>query len=217
VTPSQQPLIVVGASGFGREVAWLARECGHTRLLGWLDDADAMAGKTLCELPVLGKIAEWTRFAEARFVVAIGSPRARRRVVQAMQAAGEPAFATLIHPAVRKSQYVEIAEGSMITAGCILTTQVRLGRHTILNLGVTVGHDCVFGDYCTVAPVVPVSGNVTLGDGVEIGTGASIRQGIHMGAGSMAGMGAVVVKDVAANQLVVGSPARPLKDLPAWT
>lgn len=212
----QQKLIIVGASGFGREVAWLARESGMWSIQGWLDDAPEILGSSICDLPVLGRIMEWPRFPDCKFVVSIGSPRARRRVVEAMRAAGEPPFATLIHPSVHRSAYVAIGEGTVVTAGCILTTQIEIGRQNILNLNVTVGHDCVFGDFCTIAPMVPVSGNVKLGDGVEIGTGASIRQGITMGAGSMAGMGAVVVKDVAARELVVGSPAKPIKELPDW-
>jgi acetyltransferase-like isoleucine patch superfamily enzyme len=80
-------------------------------------------------------------------------------------------------------------------------------------LNTTVGHDCRFGAYCTTAPLAAVSGNVTAGDGVEIGTGAAIRQGVTLGRGSMAGMGSVVVSDVADNSIVVGNPARALRQL----
>ena len=130
-----------------------------------------------------------------------------------MSSTGSPKFGTLVHPSVHKSFYIELGEGSVITAGCVVTTQIRLGRHNIVNINSTLGHDCVFGDYCTVAPIVAVSGNVTLEDGVEVGTGASLRQGIRLGKGSMVGMGAVVTKDVEENGLVVGNPAKLMKIL----
>ena len=86
----------------------------------------------------------------------------------------------------------------------------------ILNLNVTVGHDDEIHDFVTVAPMVALSGNVTLEEGVEVGTGAAIRQGITMACGSMLGMGGILTKDSEANTIYVGSPAKPLKHLPEF-
>lgn len=210
----KRDLVIVGGGGLGREVIWLAQDCGaRWNVIGVLDDAKELQDQTLCSIPVLGRVADWNKYAKADFVIALGAPRTRRAVAARMNAAGEPKFATLIHPSVRMSSFVEIGAGSIVAAGCIVTTQVRIGRHNMLDRMVNIGHDCVLGDFCTVSPMVPMGGNVVLGAGVWIGASASIRQGVRMGAGSMAGMGAVVVKDVPANQLVVGSPARHMKDL----
>lgn len=210
----KQDLVIVGGGGLGREVAWLAQDSGSRwNVIGFLDDAAALQGRTLCSIPVLGAIADWSRHKKAAFVIAIGAPRTRRAVAAKMGLAGSPRFATLVHPSVRKSRFVEIGEGSIIAAGCMLTTQIRIGRHNILDRMVHVGHDCILGDFCTVSPLVPIGGNVTLEEGVWVGAGASIRQGARMGCGSMAGMGAVVTADVERNQLVAGNPARVLKQL----
>lgn len=206
-------LVIVGASGFGREVAWVARECGRN-VAGWLDDATHE--REICGAPVLGSVSRWQDYAAHEFVIAIGSPRTRRKVAHLMNEQGRPTFATLVHPAAKMSVYVQFGAGTVITAGCVLTTQIVIGEHCILNLNSTVGHDCKFGDFVTVAPICPISGNVILEDGVEVGTGTAIRQGVRMEKGSMAAMGATVVKDVAANALVLGSPARPSKELPPW-
>ena len=61
-----------------------------------------------------------------------------------------------------------------------------------------------------------ISGNVKVGLGVEIGTSAAIRQGISLANGCGIGMGSIVVKDVPANTLVVGNPAKPLRELEPW-
>ena len=210
----KQDLVIVGGGGLGREVLWLAQDSvDRWNVIGVLDDAEELQRQTLCSVPVLGPVADWKKHPKANFVIAIGAPRARRAVEAKMSAAGTPRFATLIHPSVRMSRFVEIGEGSIVAAGCILTTQIRIGRHNILDRMVNVAHDCVLGDFCTVSPLVPIGGNVTLDEGVWVGAGASVRHGGRMGSGSMAGMGAVVVKDVEPNQLVVGNPAKVLKQL----
>jgi acetyltransferase-like isoleucine patch superfamily enzyme len=76
--------------------------------------------------------------------------------------------------------------------------------------------DTAIGECCPIAPAVAVSGNVRLEPGTEVGTGACLRNGITLGRGSMAGMGSVVVRDVAARDLVVGNPARSIRQLEAF-
>ncbi len=214
----QGRVIVVGGGGLAREIAWLARECvGGADLVGFLDDAPDLHGESICGVPVLGTVDEWPRYADCSFVVAIGAPRVRRNVVSRMEAvANRPRFATLVHASVSRSAYVTIGEGSMITAGCVLTTQIELGRHVILNLSSTVGHDTHLHDYVNVAPMVAISGNVTAEAGAELGTASSIRQGITIGRGAVIGMGSAVIKDVEANTVVVGAPAKPLRTLDAF-
>jgi sugar O-acyltransferase (sialic acid O-acetyltransferase NeuD family) len=210
----KKTLIIVCGGGFSREVIWLARECrDEWNVIGVLDDTPALQGTKLSDVPVLGTIDEWQLFNDAFFVVALGSPRYRKAIVKRMESKGRVPFGTLIHPAVNYSSYVSIAEGCIITAGCILTTQISLGRHCICNLSSTVGHDVTFGDYVTVAPQVAISGNVTLGAGAEVGTGAVIIERLTVGGGSFVGAGAVVTKTVPENILVVGAPARQLKTL----
>lgn len=207
-------LIVVGGGGFCREVIWLARECSEKwDIIGILDDNPDICGHVFCGVKVLGGIAECKNYSDASFVVAVGTPRTRKAIVGRMKSSGNVQFATLIHNSVLKSDYVKIGSGSIITAGCILTTQITLGQHSIVNLACTIGHDVFAGDFCNLAPQVAVSGNVTFGDGVEVGTGSTIIQGLTLGEGSFVGAGAVVSKDVPPNVLVVGCPARQIKRL----
>jgi sugar O-acyltransferase (sialic acid O-acetyltransferase NeuD family) len=207
-------LIIVGGGGFSREVIWLARECSEKwDIIGILDDNPAMLGQTFCGIQVLGNIADCMNYPNANFVVAVGTPRTRRSIVIRMLSYGNVSFATLIHSSVLKSQYIEIGDGSIITAGCILTTQITLGQHTIVNLACTIGHDVVTGDFCTFAPQIAVSGNVSFEDGVEVGTGTTIIQGLTLGQGSFVGAGAVVSKNIPPNVLAVGCPARQVKTL----
>lgn len=213
-SPAPEPLIIVGAGGHAREMIWVA-QCSPERwsVLGCLDDRDPLQGTEVCGVPVLGRIDNWQRWPEARLIVAIGSPRTRQSLVRRLESAGRPRFATLVHPSVLHSEHVSIGEGSMVSAGCILTTQVTVGRHALLNLNCSVSHDCVLDDFATVAPGVAVPGNVHMEAGSELAIGAVLRQGLRIGRGAFVGMGAVATRDVPEGSLVIGCPARPHRQL----
>ena len=67
------------------------------------------------------------------------------------------------------------------------------------------------GDYTCIAGGVCISGGVSIGPSCYLGTNSSIIGGVSIGEGSLVGMGSVVLRDVAANSVVVGSPARFLR------
>jgi sugar O-acyltransferase (sialic acid O-acetyltransferase NeuD family) len=209
-------VVIIGAGGFAREAYWVFVEDNldgkKWNVLGFVDDNAAAHGTMLCDIPILGGF-DWLA-TNARpglqVLCAVGATRTRKLLAEKTRALGL-SFCTVIHPSVRMSRWVEVGEGSIITAGNILTTQVRIGAHALLNLDCTVGHDCVFGAYCTVNPGCHISGNVTFGDGVEFGTGAVIIQGKSVGEWSVVGAGAVVTSDVPPHVTAVGIPAKVIK------
>lgn len=207
---ARTPIVVIGAGGFGREVAWLLEEIDAREpaweLLGFLDDAPVTTPEGY---PVLGTVEGWlaTGARDAHLVCAVGEPTTRARIIARCAAAGRR-FATLVDPEVRRSRHVTIGEGSIVCAGNILTTNVRLGRHVIVNLDCTIGHDVTIDDFGSVMPGVHISGDVRLGRGVYVGTGAAFVQGVSVGAWTVIGAGAVVASDLPAGRIAVGVPAR---------
>jgi sugar O-acyltransferase (sialic acid O-acetyltransferase NeuD family) len=209
-TPDME-LLVYGAGGFGREVAWLAGEASPpARVVAYVDDA--AAGSALHGIPVLGLAEAVRRYPRAAFVVAVGSGSAREEMAAKAVSAGlSPA--RLVHRRVEMSGTVAIGEGTVVCAGCILTVDITIGAHVQINLDCTVGHDTVIEDYVTLAPGVHVSGCVRLERGSYIGTGASIINGtidepLVVGAGATIGAGAVVTRSIPPGVTAVGIPAR---------
>jgi sugar O-acyltransferase (sialic acid O-acetyltransferase NeuD family) len=211
-----QELVIIGASGFGKEVAFLVEDLNRAaaqppwRLLGFLDDDPGCAGGPCLGYPVLGTL-DWLRGRKepVAAVVAIGSPAVRARVVERLR--GLPAwFPPLIHPTVVRHASCNFGEGVVVCAGTILTVEVTVGRHVHLNLDCTVGHGARLGEFCTLYPGVHVSGDVTLGAQVSMGTGSVVLQGITIGAGTFLGAGATAVRDLPAGVVAVGCPAKPL-------
>lgn len=164
-------------------------------------------------IPVLSLEMAARRFPHAEFVAAVGDPSTRAAMARRAEEAGFVP-ASLVHAGVARSRWVEIGDGSVVCAGSILTTNIRLGRHVQINLDCTIGHDAVLEDFATLAPGVHVSGCVVLARGCYVGTGASIINGsphapLVVGAGATVGAGAVVTRSVPPNVTVVGVPARP--------
>jgi sugar O-acyltransferase (sialic acid O-acetyltransferase NeuD family) len=205
--------IAYGGGGFGREVAWLAQECGQD-VVCFIEDDESRQGRLLNGVPVLSLMEARRRFPAACVVGGVGAPRTREMLMARAAEAGFR-FATLVSPHVERSKWLDIGEGTVICSGTILTVNIVLGRHVQLNLDCTVGHDVVMGDCATLAPGVHVSGCVHVGRRVYIGTGAVIINGsqndaLRIGDDAVIGAGAVVTKSVPPNVTVVGIPARPM-------
>jgi len=208
-----RPLVIVGAGGFAREVLALVKDIGRAggdvwRVAAFLERDVARLAGSLDGVPVLGLPAG----GERPWAVAGIGEGADRRTEVARRVDQVAGWATLIHPTVTfDPDTVRIGEGSIVCAGTSLTTDLTLGRHVVLNLHCTVGHDCLLGDFVSAMPGCHLSGGVTLGEAVFLGTGAVVLPGVQIGAAATVGAGAVVTHDVAAGATVVGVPARAVR------
>ena len=209
-------LIIFGASGFGREVAWAAERQNNVEptwnILGFMDDNENIQESIINGYTVLGKTRDVGKYPDACFVVAVGASRTREKIVNNMKSVN-PAikFGTVIDPSVEISDLVTIGEGTIICAHTIVTVNIEIGAHVIINLNCTIGHDAILKDFVTLYPSVNVSGITNIGYAVELGTGMQIIQGKAVGDYSIVGAGAVVVKDIPEKCTAVGSPAKPIK------
>ena len=207
-------LYIIGAGGFGREVAWLVERINEVNptwnLKGFIDDNESLWGNVEGDYPVLGGCEYLKSLGDVYAVCAVGSAKVRKIIIGRIKESNVK-FATLIDPSVLVSKRVEIGEGSIICAGTIITVDIRIGNHVIINLDCTIGHDVDIEDFVTIYPSVNVSGNVLIGQCTELGTGTQIIQGKTITANSIVGAGAVVVKNIEEPGTYVGSPAKKIK------
>lgn len=215
-TPPLRPLAIFGAGGLGREVVVLVHQINERQptwqLTGFYDDAPP-SQDTLHGLPYLGTSADLNQGTmPLHVVVAVGSSQSRAAVV-AQLTSPHLVFATLVHPGVACAPYqnLQIGAGCIISQGCILTTDIILGQHVLLNLGCTIGHDAVLEDFCSLMPHANVGGAAHLERGVYLGTNATVINHVQVGARTIVGAGAVAVRNLPANCTAVGVPAQVIK------
>lgn len=207
-------LYIIGAGGFGREVAWLIERINEIRptwnLKGFIDDNEVLWGSIEDGYRVVGGCEYLMSLENVYAVCAIGSAKVRKAIVDKLKE-NNVRFATVIDPSVIFSKRVAIGEGTIICAGTIITVDVKIGNHVIINLDCTIGHDDIIEDFVTIYPSVNVSGNVFIGAGSELGTGMQIIQGKTVATNTIIGAGAVVVKDCLESGTYVGSPVKKIK------
>lgn len=143
-------------------------------------------------------------------MVAVSDPKHREEIVKKLPK--ETRYFKFIHPTAQIfAKDVEIGEGSFIGANSILTTNIKIGKHAILNRGNQIGHDTTIGDYFSAMPGAIVSGNVIIGDNTYLGTNASIKEKIHVTSDVKIGANACVVKNIITSGVYIGVPAKFLK------
>ena len=210
-----RPLVILGTSGSAYDVldivGALNRQAGGWEVAGFLDDARAPGSRYL-DFPVLGALRDATRFADSWFINVIGSDTSYRRRADIVGSTGvaPERFATLVHPQASVSPWARLGRGVYVSFGASIGGGVITGDHVSFSPACVIGHDSVIADCALIAPGAVISGFVQVGRSCYIGAGAMIRQRLRIEDGALVGMGAVVLRDVAAGATVVGNPARVL-------
>lgn len=210
-------IIFYGGTGQNKVMRSIADRLGS--LVAVLDDTEEMSptyedvpfycGKN-CFLKWKESTPDWKNHF---FAVTIGNPHAESRILIAemlMKEGLKPL--TLVHHSSIIDSRVEIGEGSQIHSGSIISYGARLGKYCIVNTGSILEHDSIIEDGVELGPGSVICGEVIIGKNTWIGAGATIKNGIKIGSNCIIGAGSVVIRDVGDFEIVVGNPAKFLKE-----
>lgn len=103
---------------------------------------------------------------------------------------------------------VYIGMNTVVERGAIDDTVIRNGVK--IDCMCLIGHNCEIGENAALVAGTTVYGSVIIGDNAYL-AGPLIRNQCYIGNNSFVGLGAVVTKDVAANDVVAGVPARVIR------
>jgi len=193
-------IIIIGASGFGKEAAWIMdrmNQAGHELgLIGFCDDAPDKQSGSFAGLPLLGNVeAAAACLPGARFFCAIGNNRARQSVIARAQAVGFIPV-TLVDPTAIIAPDTTLGEGSFIGIGSIVSAGATVGNHVIVNHQACVGHDVRLADFVQVCPGARISGGCEIGEGALLGTNAATIPLTNIGAWSTLGAGTTALTSI---------------------
>lgn len=195
------------------EMAAMIEQINNARLrweiIGFFDDA-LRPGSFVNDYPVLGDIKDLNAWpSKLALALAIGTPKTKKELFTRITNPNI-CYPVLIHPSViiGSPKYVSLGEGTIVCAGSMLTTNIRIGKHVLINLACTVGHQSKIGDFSCLMPTCNISGEVTIGECVFWGTGSKIINKRTVGNGVTIGAGAVVIHDLPDDVTAMGVPAR---------
>ncbi len=204
-------LIIIGASGFGRELLSLVHDINAVEstwnVLGFIDDnLEALKGFDI-GYRVLGTVTDWRPKGNEMYALAIAAPLAKEKVVNTLGSKGAK-FATLIAPTVKIGERTSIGEGVISFGDTGISVDVTVGNFVFFNALCGIGHDTVIGDYCTFGPKACISGATKIGKCVNVGALASTFPGVEVGDYATIGMNSAAIRRVKPGTTVMGVPAK---------
>lgn len=149
--------------------------------------------------------------------------------------------AAIIYRGAAIAPKVMIADQATVREDVTIGAQTIIGRGVTVENKVSIGPRCkieteayitalsVIGEGCFIAPEVTFTNDnflgrtkerfkfhkgVTLERGARVGANATFLPGITVGADALVAAGSMVTKDVPPRMIVIGSPARVLRDVP---
>ena len=182
-------------------------ENGGYNVKGFLDDkVDALEGLKGDWPPIIGSVEDYEIQADDVFFCAMGDPHWRKHYAEIIAKKGGRFISIVdrsawIHPAA------SIGEGVYVGAITMVSANVQIRNHGMVQSYCNIGHDVVIGEYASVESYVYMGGYSSLGEMATMHTKSSIIPHKSVGKGGVVGFGSVVMRNVQDGVHVFGNPA----------
>jgi sugar O-acyltransferase (sialic acid O-acetyltransferase NeuD family) len=203
-------ILILGCGGHGKVVAEIAHHQKKWGSVSFLDDKFPSLDKVL-EWAVIGKIADLVNFSPKEYQIAlgIGNNTTRLSVLNQVKLLGFETPA-IIHPKAIVSDFCNIGEATIISAGSIVNAGSIVKSGVILNSQCVIEHDCIIENGVHISPGAILCGEVFIGERTWVGAGAIIKHQVRINSDITIGAGAAVVSNLAEASTYVGVPAKKL-------
>lgn len=200
-------LIFLGGGGHYRDLLYLSQNDKYTswNVIGFLDDAQ-IEGR-IGPINKLDLLLD--KYKNLYYCISINSSKIRFDLDSLYGRLDRSA--NLIHETAVIGSDCSFENGITMGPYSVLTTGVKLGRHTHVNTAASINQNARLGKYCTVSPGARICGDINVGDTTSIGAGSTIINFKNVGNNCIIGAGAVVIKDIPDHCTVVGVPGKIIK------
>lgn len=201
-------LVIVGHGGHCKVIADIVAREQQYRIVAYIDDSfeEAYMKDHKLYVPFIGVSPVRRSFPEAKWMIAVGSNEARKRIFKRLDLPLE-SYATIIDPRAVISPSAKIGAGTVIMPNAVINANVVIGEHVIVNTAAVIEHDSLVGNYVHISPQAVLTGGVTIMNGVHIGANAVIIPKKVIGQWSVIGAGATVIHSQPGYITAVGTPA----------
>jgi acetyltransferase EpsM len=211
-------IVILGGSGNGTVIASTIEDCRKAgqsiECAGFLNDGDA---KAIQGYPVLGGIRDgkWKNLPEdISFIYALSTVKKAYERYQLLKSLEIPIerFATVVHPTAVVSGQADLGRGVAIMPMALVSPGVTIGDHSHLYAQAFVGHDATIGKMAFLSANSHTGGSVIVKNGAHIGIMSTSIERVTIGEYAVVGAGSVVLRDVPDRSIVVGNPARVIRE-----
>ncbi|MBN3189598.1 acetyltransferase [Pectobacterium brasiliense] len=203
---------IYGAGGLGRETLMLAQLINEKEKrwedILFIDDINPE--RVLKNISVKS-FAQVKNIKFLEVVIAIGEPAIRASMAEKIRGS-RINLATLIDPSAYISPCSKIGDGVVIYQGVNVSCDTCVEDNVIMQAFSSISHDCHIAAHSITSTYSAMAGAVYVGTRTFIGMGALIKEKIRIGNDVIVGMGANVVSSVPDKMVVLGNPAKIVRE-----
>lgn len=208
-------IIIIGSEGGAKNVIEILELDKKNKIVGLIDDykttKDFLFGYKILgkinDLPILIK-----KYKINSIFVAIGDNHNREIICEKMiEDYPDMNFVNAIHPSVHIGKNVIVGRGNFIMPGVSIGADCMIGNFINIYDNSTIGQTSSLCDYSSLSSGVNVGGYCLIGAGSFIGIGSVIKHKTKIERYCVIGAGSVVLKSIKSNSLAYGVPAKVIR------
>ena len=204
-------IIILGAGGYAKQVAWAIKRIGNDRVVGMLDETSDNT-RSYGGVPIRNSIdllLETIGNDDVQLICGVGAIELRERWVNAYSS--KYSFISVVDPTSLISPDSRIGRNVVILGHTVCSCDSEIGDHVNINWLCLVSHDVRIGSFTDIASGVKLTGGVTVGRRCNVGTNATVLPKVTIHDNCTIGAGAVVTMDIPVNSTAVGIPAKVIR------
>lgn len=210
-----QRVLVVGSSGHARSLINVIESDGNFTIVGLLDDF-RLAGESLNGYRILGGVSDLSNLVSQLDIngifLGVGDNFSRSVLVEKIQRdCPTLRFPSAVHAAAVLAPDVKTSDGVVIMAGALVGPNAVVEQFCIINSGACLEHDAFMAEYSSLGPNAVTGGYCRIGHHTAICIGAVLSHRVTIGEHTVIGAGSTVLKDIDANCIAYGTPARKVR------
>jgi sugar O-acyltransferase (sialic acid O-acetyltransferase NeuD family) len=202
-------VIVIGTGGHASEIYDILSQESLKNLF-FFDIYNNRNISILFGLPVISDENQLKEIIDKdrNFILGIGNCKLRKSICEKIEILGGIPVSVISTTAQIGKLNTFFGSGCNIMSFTLVSSNVQVGKGTLINSRVNIHHDVSIGEFCEIGPAALLLGNVKVGNNVMIGAGAIILPDLVIEDNVIIGAGAVVTKNISTGIMVKGVPAR---------